>query len=192
MTGLPDNVPEAYPQTVTSQSGTYGAMPRYTIWEKLLDVSQYLYAVLVGVVLFAVGVIWIVARVRGRAGSLRIEPGIAQDQSPVTRVEVPVKKNPPVGPEAAPALGLQDSAGTVVEMPAEAVGKNPERPLEQGYKGFKIQLREKQPGLWVASIADARNRKKAADASLTHEYYQMPAALAEAKVIIDRRLSARR
>ena len=40
-------------------------------------------------------------------------------------------------------------------------------------------------------IADARNRKKA-EASLTHEYYQLPAALAEAKVLIDRRLAARR
>jgi hypothetical protein len=156
-----------------------------------LDVSQYLYAVLVGVVLFAVGVVWIVARVRGRVGTLRIEP-IAQNESPVPRTEVTAKKDFPGGPEAVPVSVLEDAAGTIVEMPAESVSMIPERPLEQGYKGFKIQLCEKQPGLWVASIADARNRKKAADASLTHEYYQMPAALAEAKGIIDRRLSARR
>lgn len=156
-----------------------------------MDVSQYLYVILIGVVLFAVGVIWIVARARARAGILRIEPGIAQNENPVPRTEMPPKRDLAAGPEAA-APALEGTAGAIVEMPAESVSKTPERPLEQGYKGFKIQLREKQPGLWVASIADARNRKKAADASLTHEYYQMPAALAEAKVLIDRRLSARR
>lgn len=155
-----------------------------------MDVSQYLYAILVGVVLLAVGVIWIALRMRGRAGALRIEPGIAPTESPVPGAEMPARKDLPADPEAVLAPVLEDSVGTVVEM--AAVSEIPERPLEQGYKGFKIQLREKQPGLWVASIADARNRKKAADASLTHEYYQMPAALAEAKVIIDRRLSARR
>lgn len=156
-----------------------------------MDVSQYLYAVLVGVVLFAVGVIWIVARARSRVGSLRIEPGITSD-SPVPRTDMPAKKDVAASPESVPVSVFENPAEPLVEMPAEAMSKTPERPLEQGYKGFKIQLRETQPGLWVASIADARNRKKAAEAALTREYYQLPAALAEAKVIIDRRLSARR
>ena len=157
-----------------------------------MDVSQYLYAVLVGVVLFAVGVIWIVARARSRIGSLRIEPGVTSNERSVPRAEMPAKKDTPASPEIVPVPAFEDPAEPLMEMPSEAVSKNSERPLEQGYKGFKIQLRETQPGLWVASIADARNRKKAAEAALTREYYQLPAALAEAKVIIDRRLSARR
>ncbi len=155
-----------------------------------MDASQYLYAILVGVVLFAVGVIWIVARARGRVGSLRIEPGMPAEQGAGPRAEAPPKKDLSVAPDITSPIA-EGSGEAEAVAPVEMPSRSPERALEQGYKGFKIQLRETQPGLWVASIADARNRKKA-EASLTHEYYQLPAALAEAKVLIDRRLAARR
>jgi hypothetical protein len=69
------------------------------------------------------------------------------------------------------------------------------------YKGFKICLNEKRPGLWIAAVSrpgisnQGRNqgaRKKedpAADSELwiTPEFYQLSAALADARAAIDRR-----
>ena len=56
---------------------------------------------------------------------------------------------------------------------------------ERDYKGFRISVREKQPGLWIAAVTGLHGRKRAATDISTREFYQMPAALAEAKAIID-------
>jgi hypothetical protein len=160
-----------------------------------LDVSQYSYAAFVGAVLVAIAAVWLVLRLRNRGGPPRIEPGMgtkAQDESPVFKTEM--ASDPDDDETPAPVSDVLMDAKT--ELSPEFANKVPDRPAEQGYKGFKIQLREKQPGLWVALIADStpRNRKRQAEdrrASVTREYYQLPAALAEAKVLIDRRLAAR-
>lgn len=153
-----------------------------------MDVSQYLYAAFIGVVVVAIGVVWLIARARNRNGVSRIEPGMgARDESPVTRTETPVR------PAVAPVPASNISTAIRTETPPEAGGKDSSGAIEQGYKGYRIRLHEKEPGLWIASIADARARKKQAeDRSSTGEYYQMPAALAEAKVMIDRRLAGQR
>jgi hypothetical protein len=69
------------------------------------------------------------------------------------------------------------------------------------YKGFKICLNEKRPGLWIAAVSrsaakirgtksqDAKMKKNpAADSQLwiTPEFYQLSAALADARAAIDR------
>jgi hypothetical protein len=156
-----------------------------------LDVSQYLYAAVIGAILVVAAAVWLVLRLRSRGGLLRIEPGMGTQPQDEGQASNTVMSNGP--DEDASPMG-DDLTGAVTAPPSEIANKVPERPIEQGYKGFKIQLREKQPGLWVASIADStsRNRKRQSDrGSITHEYYQMPAALAEAKVLIDRRLAAR-
>ena len=156
-----------------------------------MDVSQYLYAAVVGVIVVVVGVVWLVARARNRIGVSRIEPGMGsgiRNETPVAPAATPGKSVVP--PVPAPNISTDNNRP---EMPPETASKVPEGTLEQGYKGYRIRLREKEPGLWIASIADARARKKQAeDRSSTGEYYQMPAALAEAKVMIDRRLEGRR
>lgn len=157
-----------------------------------MDVSQYLYPAIVVAILVAVAVIWLVMRLRNRGGAMRIEPGMgtqAPEESIVSRTELMAGSDNNAAPPMADMV-----MDTMMEPPAQPASKIPERPIEQGYKGFMIQLREKEPGLWVASIADStsRSRKRPSErASITHEYYQMPAALAEAKVLIDRRLAAR-
>ena len=158
-----------------------------------MDVSQYLYAALIGAVVVASAAVWLVLRLRNRGGPLRIEPGMGTQPQDEGQVSNTVILTGP-GEDASPMA--DDPTGAKTELLPEIANQVPERPIEQGYKGFKIQLREKQPGLWVAFIADStsRNRKKQAEdrrASVTHEYYQFPAALAEAKVLIDRRLAAR-
>jgi len=157
-----------------------------------LDVPQYLYAILVGVVLVAVLAAWIVVRVRNRVGSLRIEPGMGTassgtlDETPIARPQAPA--SPTMRPVADIVTAPQP------DMPSTPLEKLPNGVIEQGYKGFRISLREKQPGLWVASIFDsARNRRRSAEdrkMPVTREHYHMPGALAEAKGMIDHRLAA--
>ena len=158
-----------------------------------MDVPQSFYAILVGAVLVVMAATWAVVRLRKRGDDSRIEPSTeirasGDDASPKAEaLTAPAAILPPV-PD-----GL---TGVMPESPSAEASGSPERAIEQGYKGFKIRLSEKQPGLWVASIADGepRARKKPAEerkASLTHEYYQFPAALAEAKLLIDRRLARR-
>ena len=58
------------------------------------------------------------------------------------------------------------------------------------YKGFKIGLAEKQPGLWIGIVMRQDGKKKTRQRPepwTTGEFYQMPAALAEAKALVDRR-----
>ena len=155
-----------------------------------IHVPQYLYVILVVVMLVVAAAVWMLAR--NSDGSMRIEPGeggepVRNHSASRASVSVP---SPSVTPPAA-------LAETKTETLSESTTNPPDRGLEQGYKGYKIQLQEKQPGLWIASIADIspRSRKRQAEdrkPSITHEYYQLPAALAEAKVMIDRRLAARR
>jgi hypothetical protein len=56
------------------------------------------------------------------------------------------------------------------------------------YKGFKIGLAEKQPGLWIGIVtADGKKKKRLGQEPwTTREFYQRPAALAEAKALVDR------
>ena len=148
-----------------------------------MDISQENYIVLLiiaAVAAIVMGLIYL--RFRHRNAAPRIEPGqrtIAAVQNPVAKPELPTVA---AAPDPAPAPAL-----TIESEPSDRVS---DHGLERGYRGFKISLREKQPGLWIASISDtARTRKKSAEGrklSTTHEYYQLPAALAEAKIMIDR------
>lgn len=64
---------------------------------------------------------------------------------------------------------------------------------EQEYKGFKIYLSEKQPGIWIAIVKRPSDRKKTgrvknAETWTSREFYQMQAALTEAKAVVDHRV----
>ncbi len=64
--------------------------------------------------------------------------------------------------------------------------------VEQEYRGFKIRLNEKKPGLWIAIImcpdgGKKKPQRKTAETWVTQEFYQVPAALADAKALIDER-----
>jgi hypothetical protein len=59
------------------------------------------------------------------------------------------------------------------------------------YKGFKICLNEKRPGLWIAAVKRPGTRKKKGPVKdselwITPEFYQLSAALADARAAIDR------
>ena len=159
-----------------------------------MDISQSLYAIIAGVILVLAVAIWGAVRLRNRGASARIEPGMGTKSAGEDLVS---RTLGPSIADAVPPPALDVVTETKPETPPEPVSKPPDGAIEQGYKGFKIHLREKQPGLWVASIADStpRTRKRSAEerkGSVTHEYYQLPAALAEAKIMIDRRLAMRR
>lgn len=100
-----------------------------------MDVSQYLYAGLVGAFLILVAAVWLFVRARN-PGAARIEPGMgtkAPNDGLVPRAEL---KAEPEDDEAPPVV--DDLANAKAEPPAELGAKAPERPIEQGYKGFKI------------------------------------------------------
>jgi hypothetical protein len=150
-----------------------------------LDIARENYVILLVIAAVAAIVMGLVfLRFRRRNVSPRIEPG--QDVATAAQT-LPAKPELPAAAMVPDAPPMPAPIVTIEPQPSDTVSNHG---LERGYRGFKISLREKQPGLWVASISDtARSRKKPAEGRklpTTHEYYQMPAALAEAKIMIDR------
>ncbi|HXS07296.1 MAG TPA: hypothetical protein VN723_10935 [Rhizomicrobium sp.] len=149
-----------------------------------MDIAQENYVILLAIAAVAAIVMGLVfLRYRHRNAAPRIEPGqgTVAAQNPAVKSQLPTAAAAPdLTPMPAPIV-------TIEPQPSDTVSNHG---LERGYRGFKISLREKQPGLWVASISDTtRSRKKSLEGRklpTTHEYYQMPAALAEAKIMIDR------
>lgn len=158
-----------------------------------MDISQYLYIVILIAGLATMTAAWIIAR-RRHPGA-RIEPAMG----PAENFEEDVS-----GTEMGQSFDDVPSPDPDTSAPARktlslTTDKGPDRMFERDYKGFKIRVREKRPGIWVASVTDQvpGNRKKPAEArkiAITDEYYQEPAAIAEAEVMIDRlsRVAARR
>ena len=149
-----------------------------------MDIAQENYVILLVIAAVAAIVMGLVfLRFRQRNAAPRIEPG---QGVAVIAPNLAVKAASPAAAAAPGSPPMPAPTVTIEPQPSDTVSSHG---LERGYRGFKISLREKQPGLWVASISDtARSRKKAEGRKLptTHEYYQMPAALAEAKIMIDR------
>lgn len=175
-----------------SGGGTFHRFSRLAVRESALDISQSLYPILAGVLLVLAAAAWMFVR-RNGGGASRIEP--IMDTAATERRLAIVEQGSASVDAALPAIP-DGVAEPKVEAPAPSITATSDRAIEQGYRGFRIRLREKQPGLWVALIADGapRARKKGADDRkilATSEFYQFPAALAEAKTMIDRRLAAR-
>lgn len=137
---------------------------------------------------------WVTRRKRPPAlPADRIEPLAATQEDVLLEIEQ----------DAAEPFGREDVAA-MSEEPAEPdyppiTDAIPARPdlgrLASGaaiaceYKGFKIGLAEKQPGLWIGIVMrqDGKKKKRASQEPwTTREFYQMPAALAEAKALVDR------
>ena len=128
----------------------------------------------------------------------RVEP-LAATQEDV-RLEVEHDAPEPFGREEVAAMGGMFEEPTEPDYPpvtlADAIPAGPDLGrLASGaaiaceYKGFKIGLAEKQPGLWIGIVMrqDGKRKKRAAQEPwTTREFYQMPAALAEAKALVDR------
>ena len=152
-----------------------------------MDSSQILYLAATAGLMVVLTIGWRMARAQRLRlmATERVEPGTTPDlekvesaytedaEAAVFRAEL----EPPL--EASPVTtGNGEPKHTAA--PSAAI-------TERDYKGFRISVREKQPGLWIAAVTGPRGRKRpdrTADIS-TREFYQMPAALAEAKAIID-------
>src|SRR5690348_14011546 len=122
-----------------------------------MDIAQENYVILLAIAAVAAIVMGLVfLRYRHRNAAPRIEPGqgvVAAAQNPAAKSQLPIAAAaaPDLSPMPAPIV-------TIEPQPSDTVSNHG---LERGYRGFKISLREKQPGLWVASISDTtRSRKK--------------------------------
>ena len=97
-------------------------------------------------------------------------------------------------PELEEAYPVSSPAEILEPTPVESAtgsAPSPSSTAEQEYKGFRIRLNEKKPGLWIAIVMrpDGRKKKpqqKTAETWITQEFYQVPAALADAKAFIDK------
>ena len=153
-----------------------------------MDSLQILY--LAGGLVVALIIGWTMVRARRLRlmAAERIEPGMQPDPEGLESAR------PAAGEEATEAplfpmeMEPQPAAPPVVTETGE--GKPSAGPVsaaiaERDYKGFRISVREKLPGLWIAAVSGPRGRKRPVADISTREFYQMPAALAEAKAIID-------
>ena len=136
---------------------------------------------------------------RKRAPADRIEPAAAQPEDFLLEIgddalEPPEREDPammdgrleaPADPDY-PPVALADAAAAEPDLGRLVSGAA----IACDYKGFKIGLAEKQPGLWIGIVMRQDGKKKTRlrpEPWTTGEFYQMPAALAEAKALVDRR-----
>jgi hypothetical protein len=154
-----------------------------------MEIPQSFYYIAASALLVLTAAGWLLAWWRQGDDASRLEPIM----DATAEISPPFEENSvSVAAPAPPAM-----AAAAAEAQAMAAAPTANRAIEQGYRGFKIRLKEKQPGLWVALIADSASRSRKSGAEdrkflVTPEYYQFPAALAEARTMIDRRLSAQR
>ena len=128
----------------------------------------------------------IIRKRRSREALGPIVPGGADENTNETRISDPGELEEAY-PISSPAEFLEP---TSVES-ATGFASSPGSAAEQEYRGFKICLNERKPGLWIAIIMrpDGRKKKlqqKTVETWITQEFYQVPAALADAKAFIDK------
>jgi hypothetical protein len=128
----------------------------------------------------------------------RSEPAAAM-QDATMQDDVPIAQGEPVwfDPEVAPAPSGRFQEPREPDYPPVALADwTASRPdadrlasataIACEYKGFKIALAERQPGLWIGIVTADGKKKKRPEPWTTREFYQRPAALAEAKALVDR------
>ncbi len=142
--------------------------------------------------------VWAIRRRRqDRLAIYRVEPGTvdAADGNPRSGKTANILNAPAFGdvspdyPRAASMERKPSHSGAEAPGAQAAVDA-------RDYKGFKICLSEKRPGLWIAAVSrqggrnqGARKRKGAVKDSelwVTPEFYQLSTALATARAAIDR------
>ncbi len=137
--------------------------------------------------------IWSIRRRRrDRLAIYRVEPGNAgaADANPRPGRDAAIPDAPAFGHGTPDYPRLTPADHKLSRFDAEALAAQPAAGARD-YKGFKICLNEKRPGLWIAAVKRPGPRKKKGPVKdselwITPEYYQLSAALTDAMTAIDR------